>query len=110
MKTKETQAKAQATREAKRLAFGQQTITIDADWKIRRFDQWNWEIRHKGRFYGYYGRVLDALRALYGKVVAGGANKSLLDVLNEQNRAYTMIEDAIKRGEIANALRADKTP
>lgn len=69
--------KARETRTANAAKFAAQTVNIDKDWKIVRTDEMNWEIRHKGRFQGYYGSLRAALRALPVKMLDDEARASL---------------------------------
>lgn len=87
--------KARATREAKREAMASQTVTIDKHWRILRADPMNWEIQYKGKFQGYYGTIVAALKALPAKMLDEEAKGTLNDLLRYAEGIRTTIERAI---------------
>ena len=94
---KETAAKIKASKAAKRQAFGAQTIEIGQDWRIIRADEFNWEIQHKGKFKGFYGKLPDALHALPASMLGEAAKNSLAEVVRGQKAIQATIEAAVQR-------------
>lgn len=92
---KTTMDKIQKSKAAKAERFATQTIPIDQDWEIVRADELNWEIRHKGKFRGYYGTIASAFQALQGKMIGAEAKNSITEVLRSQRAISERIEDAI---------------
>lgn len=87
--------KAKATRDAKAAEFAAQTIEIDADWRIVRADELNWEVQYKGKFDGYYGNLISAMKALPLKMLNSGAKNSVADVIERQKAIEQRIETAL---------------
>jgi hypothetical protein len=77
-------AKIKATVALNRKKWDSQTIVVDENWKVHRCDQFNWEIRYREEFSGYYGRLTSALEALLPKMLGeespGGSIASLLEL------------------------------
>lgn len=92
-----TQEKANATKQAIAAQYAAQTIVIDDQWRIVRSDFYNWEIQHKGRFFGYYGRLTDAFRALPKKMVSEAAAGTLQEILALERATCQLVEKALLR-------------
>ena len=84
-----------ATKAAKAEQFKSQTVRIDDNWRIIRADSLNWEIQYKGRFYGYFGDLCNAFKALPGKMLKESAKGTLADVLECQRGILASIERAL---------------
>jgi len=91
--------KSQATQEAKRADYARQTLRIDGEWVIKRMDQYNWEIRHKGKFYGYYGSLLRAFEALDGKILDIEAVGTLAEIKQQHKDIVARVRDALREIE-----------
>ena len=74
-----------ATKAAKTEQFKSQTVLIDDNWRIIRADSLNWEIQYKGKFYGYFGDLCNAFRALPSKMLKESAKGTLADVLERRS-------------------------
>jgi hypothetical protein len=94
--TKTRLTKAHAAQKAQAAQFAAQVIVIDPNWRIRRMDRWNWEIQYKGRFYGYYGRLLNALQALPAKMLDAEVLTSLATITDRQQAINSQIATALK--------------
>src|ERR1043166_4553138 len=86
---------AQAAKVANRQRFKAQTITIDDNWQVVRSDELNWEIQFKGRFWGYYGSFLDALKSLPATLLSSEAKNSLADIQQRQKAICERITKAL---------------
>ena len=89
-------AKIKATKAHNRAKFADQTIVINQHWKIVRADEYNWEVRHKGKFYGFYGKLLHAFMALEGKMLGAEAKDSLAACISIHRGVVAKIEMALK--------------
>lgn len=87
---------AHAAQKAQAAHFAAQVIVIDPNWCIRRADRYNWEIQHQGRFYGYYGRLLNALQALPLKMLDAEVLTSLATITDRQEAISRQIATALK--------------
>ena len=99
--TKERLAKAKATKEAKRQGFDQQTIRINQDWKIIRFDELNWQVQFKGKSKGHYYRLPDAFQSLPATMLGEEAKNSLADC---QRMLLAIREDVNKAMQVARLI------
>lgn len=77
-----------ATNKANAERWEKQTVTVDENWSIHRFDQKNWQIVSKKPKSpeNFYGSLFAALQALPAKMLSEQAKGSLNDLL-ELNRA-----------------------
>ena len=90
------QARIRAAKAAKSAGFASQVVTINDDWKIVRADENNWEVRHKGKFNGYFGTLTAAFKAIPAKMLDEQAKGSLNQVLEGQKAIVATIETALK--------------
>ena len=88
--------KISATKKARAARLASQTITIDPNWRIIRFDPWNWQIQHHTKFCGYYGTLLAAFQALPAAMLEAEAKNTLADVLECQRAINERIAIALK--------------
>jgi len=88
--------KRKATLAKRKAEFEAQTIKIDDDWTVRRADELNWVIEHKGQFDGYYGFIVDAFRSLPRKMLNEEVKNSLQDIVGHQNDIEERIMEAVK--------------
>jgi hypothetical protein len=84
-----------ATKAAKAEQFKIQTVRIDDNWRIIRADSLNWEIQYKGKFYGYFGDIHNAFKALPSKMLKESAQGTLAEVLECQRAIVARIERAL---------------
>lgn len=104
MKT-QAHAKALETKKAKTAQFASQTIKVDDNWKIVRADELNWEVQFKGKFKGYFGRLIDAFRALPAKMLGEEAQGTVADLTGLQKAINEHVENAlIDAAKIASLL------
>lgn len=89
--------KIMATKREKSAAFAQQIIPIDAEWEIRRADEMNWEVRYKGKFNGYFGRLVDAFHALPHKMLHQGVQNSVGEVIERQKAIQASVASALQK-------------
>ena len=89
--------KAKEAKAANKAKFESQTIRVNDDWQIVRSDALNWEIQYQGKFKGYYGRILDALKALPHKMLDEQSNNSLADVQRGLDAIHATIDKAFSR-------------
>ena len=88
--------KRKATLQKRKAQFDAQTIKIDDDWMVKRFDELNWVIEYKGQFRGYYSFIVDAFRSLPRKMLNHEAKNSLQDIHEHQLTIEERIMDAVK--------------
>jgi hypothetical protein len=92
--------KRKATLEQRKAQFESQTIKIDDNWAVERFDEQNWVLKYKDQFRGYYGFLVDAFRSLPRKMLNQEACGSLQNIHEHQLAIEERIMDAIKEHEI----------
>jgi hypothetical protein len=85
-----------ATKAAKAEQFKNQVIRVDDNWRIARADVLNWEVQYQGNFYGYFGDLLSAFKALPGKMLKESAKGTLAEVLECQRGIMASIEMALE--------------
>ena len=97
MRTAESKQKAIATRAAKNELHASQTVVIDKDWRIERIDDMNWQVLHKDKFNGYYGRLTHALKALPDKMLATEARGSLTQIVATLQSIEARIDQCVSK-------------
>jgi len=95
-KAQADQLKSAQARKARRAQYDAQTIVIDPNWRILRTDCYNWEIQYKGRFYGFYGRLLNAFQALPAKMLDEEVRGPLEAIKAQQEAINSRIATALK--------------
>jgi hypothetical protein len=93
--------KAKATKLANAEQFASQTITIDSEWQILRFDDMNWEVQFKGKFWGYFSSLPAAFKALPAKMIDQNASGSIADVLRCVEGIAETIQAAVNRADFS---------
>ena len=87
--------KRKATLEARNAAFASQTVTVDQNWKIVRADEKNWEVQYKGQFWGYFGSLVSAFKALPAKMLTQEAKGGIDELLAVHNDIIRRIDNAL---------------
>lgn len=101
MNPKPDREKIVAAKAAKAAARAEQIIEINEEWRIVRADEWNWEIKFKGKSKGYYGRLRHAFEALADKMIDQKPCNSVALVLNELKGIREVVEAAANRAVFA---------
>jgi hypothetical protein len=87
--------KAKQTQRRNQQKWASQTIKVDSEWEIRREDELNWGIWHKGKTKNwYYPSIPAALTALPLKMLNEEAKGTLKTVLSIQKGIVDRIENA----------------
>jgi hypothetical protein len=95
MRTDDRSRKSAAAKAANAARFRGQDIPIDKNWRAVRADQLNWELRYKGKFFGYYGSLAGALRALPDKMLSESAGSFMAEVHGRQKAILESVDKAL---------------
>lgn len=91
-----TTSPALQARRDKAAQYAQQVIVVNEDWRIVRADAYNWEVRYKGQFKGYYGRLMAAFQALPAKMLDATVRGTLEQILEQHAAVQRDIDTALK--------------
>jgi hypothetical protein len=89
-----TATRGRKTSDTKRARRAAQVIIIDDDWEVRRADRLNWQIRYKGKQYGFYGTLPSAFQALPSKMLSEEASGTLADIKRSLRGIVERVESA----------------
>lgn len=80
--------------------FAKQTIEVDKNWRIIRFDVYNWQVQHKehGTWceYGFYGKLGPALQAVANKILSDESTGSLKDCVELLKAIRTCVDESLR--------------
>lgn len=94
MKANTAQARASMLAQARQ--FAAQNIGIDDNWRIRRSDALNWEVQYQGKFRGYYGSLVAAMKSLPSQMLDVEACNSVVQIIEAQRAIHSRIESTLK--------------